>query len=150
VKRTLLLAATMWILGAGVADALMLKVKPDGDGGNVILRLGMSNEDYKAVLGLMGGVNQVTDSDIPGMNDINVALPVTAKRYDEIRTNAENKQKLAGKTWCVQCSGGNANFTVKAENAFSAAMVGTKKCLEKTKSQDLQVPGQGSCAQDGN
>jgi hypothetical protein len=138
----------VWILGAGVAHALILKVKPDGDKGNVILRLGMSNEDYKAAAGLMGGPNPVVDSDIPGMNDINLAVPVSAAQYDRMRANAEKEISTAGKTWCVTCDSGKAQFNVKAEHAFNAALVGTKQCMEKSKSQDLSVDGPGTCSFD--
>ena len=140
----------IWILGAGVANALVLHVKPQGDKGDVILRVAMSSQDYSAAQGLMGGANQVTDSDIPGMNDVNVAVPVSAQRYDRIRKNAVNDSKTAGTQWCVVCRDGKVNFTVNAETAFSAALVGTLQCQEKTKNQDLEVTGQGSCQLIGN
>jgi hypothetical protein len=151
VKRTLLLAATIWVLGAGVAHALVLQVgKPDAQG-DVTLRVGMSNEDYKAAMGMMGGTNQVVDSDIPGMNDMNLVVPMTAKRFDEMRARAVN-ESATGTPWCVICSGGDGKtkFTVNALHAFGAAMIATKQCQEKTQSQDLQIPGSGSCALDGN
>lgn len=148
-KRTLIWAAMIWALAGGVANALVLQVKPDGDKGDVILRVGMSMEDYKAAAALMGGQNEVTDSSIPGMNDINVAIPVPAARYAQMRKNAAVDSATAGKKWCVTCANGGAKFTVKSEHAFGAAMLGTTQCLDKSKSQDLQVVS-GGCDMDGN
>ena len=149
-KRTLIWAAVIWGLGAGVANALVLQVKPDGDKGDVILRLGMSMDDYKAAAALMGGQNPVTDSSIPGMNDVNIAVPVKAARYDQMRKNAAVDSGTAGTEWCVTCAVGGAQFTVKAEHAFGAAMLGTTQCLDKSKSQDLQVGNtHGACALEG-
>jgi hypothetical protein len=150
VKRTLLLAATIWFVSAGVSHALVLKVRDEGSG-NVELRVAMSNEDYKAAMGMMGGANQVVDSDIPGMNDMNFVIPLTAKRYGEMQARAAG-DAATGTPWCVKCSGGDGKtqFEVKAIHAFGAAMIGTKQCLDKTKSPDLTIPGSGSCALDGN
>ena len=150
-KRTLIWAAMIWTLGAGVAHALVLQVKPDGDKGDVVLRVGMSMEDYKAAAALMGGQNPVTDSSIPGMNDVNIAVPVTAARYQQMRKNAAVDSATAGTQWCVTCAVGGAQFTVKAEHAFGAALLGTTQCLDKSKSQDLSVASShGACALDGN
>jgi len=150
VKRTLLLAATIVVLSAAVSHALVLKVKDEGSG-NVELRVGMSNEDYKAAMGMMGGSNQVVDSDIPGMNDMNFVIPLTAKRYAEMQAQAVTDSPT-GTPWCVKCSGdnGKTQFTTKAKHAFGAALIATKQCQEKTKSPNLEIPGSGSCALDGN
>lgn len=149
-KRTLVLATTILLLSAGISHALVLKVKDEGNG-NVELRLGMSNEDYQAAMGMMGGTNQVVDSDIPGMNDMNLVVPVTAARYAELQSIAQ-KDSATGTPWCVKCSGdaGKTQFTVKALHAFGAAMIGVKQCQDKTKSPNLEIPGSGSCALDGN
>ena len=149
-RRTLLWAAMIWIAGAGIANALVMKVKPQGEGGDVLLRVGMSNEDYKSAQDLMGGGNNVVDSEIPGMNDVNIAIPVPAAQWNRWRTNAANEAKNMGTTWCVMCDAGNVKFTVHAQDAFRAAVLGTSQCQEKTKSMNLSVPGKGSCALDGN
>lgn len=144
-KRTLIWAAMILGLGAGVANALVLQVKPQGDKGDVILRVGMSKEDYEAAAALMGGQSEITDSSIPGMNAVNIAVPVKQERFDRMRKNAAAESATAGAKWCVTCTAGGARFTVKAEHAFGAALMGTTQCLDKSKSQDLQVSA-GGCS----
>ena len=150
-KRTLLLAAMISILAVSSANALTLQVQKKNGKGDVVLKFSMSQQDYSAAIGMMGGHRQMNDMSIPGMNSVNVAVPRTKAEYDRMRTNAVNQAKSSDKQWCVTCTTGGSQFTVTARHAVGAALIGTKQCDAKVKNQDVSVADQpGACALVGN